>query len=379
MLDINQVQASAKDSSLISTGYPVGLAFVFYILIARTYQATSQGLSYSRNVIRVLILGSIVTCVAMQAIGDNVARGFVLRGAHAAGTSHSGGLRLKEKYELSLPGSGGSNFEASGVAWINALGRYLVVSDGRVTPTTPQLMLVDRHGAVTHVFAAGTEGLEDLESVSTDSAGNIFLMTSLSSKKRSSMVRLKNVGRGLRLASIIDVASYLSRSLRAFPNPELDHLVKNGNLRVDVEGMTIDGSSLWIGLRRPTLVSGGAILFSLEQATPTLDGKADSFSKPALMNKLTLAHSDGTILGISDIAKCGESLYLATAPTEKIGRKGAIFRLGVPLGNGYPMKVKEYSNLKPEGVACAADHSELVVVFDHGEDGSKMIFYDVLD
>jgi uncharacterized membrane protein YhiD involved in acid resistance len=48
-----------------------------------TYQRTYQGLSYSRNYIQALILASIVATIAMQAIGDNLARGLGMMGALA--------------------------------------------------------------------------------------------------------------------------------------------------------------------------------------------------------------------------------------------------------------------------------------------------------
>lgn len=83
MLDIIQLQASVKDPTLMSIFYSVVLSFVLSVIVAKTYQVTFQGLSYSRNFIQSLILGSIVTCIAMQAIGDNMARGFGMMGALA--------------------------------------------------------------------------------------------------------------------------------------------------------------------------------------------------------------------------------------------------------------------------------------------------------
>ncbi len=83
MNDILQIQANVKDPTLLSIIYSVVLSFVLSSLIARTYQKSFQGLSYSRSFIQALILGGIVTCIAMQAIGDNMARGFGMMGALA--------------------------------------------------------------------------------------------------------------------------------------------------------------------------------------------------------------------------------------------------------------------------------------------------------
>lgn len=83
MLDLLQIQANLKDPTLLSISYSVVLAFVLSVLLAKTYQKSFQGLSYSRSFLQALILGSLVTCIAMQAIGDNVARGFGMMGALA--------------------------------------------------------------------------------------------------------------------------------------------------------------------------------------------------------------------------------------------------------------------------------------------------------
>ncbi len=80
-MDLFQLQTSIKDPTFLSVAYSIILAFVLSTLISLVYQKTFQGLSYSRNFIQGLILGSIVTCIAMQAIGDNMARGFGMMGA----------------------------------------------------------------------------------------------------------------------------------------------------------------------------------------------------------------------------------------------------------------------------------------------------------
>jgi uncharacterized membrane protein YhiD involved in acid resistance len=57
------------------------LAFVLGTVISVLYIKTFQGLSYSRNFVHCLVLCPLVTAVAMQAIGDNLARGLGMVGA----------------------------------------------------------------------------------------------------------------------------------------------------------------------------------------------------------------------------------------------------------------------------------------------------------
>lgn len=59
------------------------LAFLLSSIIAITYERTYQGLSYSRGLVQSMILGSVVSCLLMIAIGDNIARGIGIVGSLA--------------------------------------------------------------------------------------------------------------------------------------------------------------------------------------------------------------------------------------------------------------------------------------------------------
>jgi len=59
------------------------LAFLLSSLIAVVYEKTFRGLSWSSNLLQSMILGSMVACIIMIAIGDNVARGIGIVGSLA--------------------------------------------------------------------------------------------------------------------------------------------------------------------------------------------------------------------------------------------------------------------------------------------------------
>lgn len=81
MLDFGALTTVSANPALISIVYALMLAFVLGTVIAVLYIKTFQGLSYSRNFIHCLVLCPVVTAVAMQAIGDNLARGIGMVGA----------------------------------------------------------------------------------------------------------------------------------------------------------------------------------------------------------------------------------------------------------------------------------------------------------
>jgi len=83
MLDLLTLQTTSANSSVIGALYAIMLAFVLSCAIAIVYERTFNGLSYSRNFVQAMILGSIVAAMVMQAIGDNLARGLGILGALA--------------------------------------------------------------------------------------------------------------------------------------------------------------------------------------------------------------------------------------------------------------------------------------------------------
>ena len=58
-------------------------AFCLSSMVAIVYEKTFQGLSWSRGLMQSMVLGSIITCLLMIAIGDNVARGIGIVGSLA--------------------------------------------------------------------------------------------------------------------------------------------------------------------------------------------------------------------------------------------------------------------------------------------------------
>jgi uncharacterized membrane protein YhiD involved in acid resistance len=81
MLDNLMLKTTFVNASLINIVYACLLAFLIGVAIAITYVRSFNGLSYSRAFLQALIFAPLLTAVAMQAIGDNVARGLGMMGA----------------------------------------------------------------------------------------------------------------------------------------------------------------------------------------------------------------------------------------------------------------------------------------------------------
>ena len=56
------------------------LSFLLATIFAAVYQATFRGFTYSRSYIHTMVLGSMVTCMLIMAVGSNLARGMGILG-----------------------------------------------------------------------------------------------------------------------------------------------------------------------------------------------------------------------------------------------------------------------------------------------------------
>lgn len=81
MLDFSVLNSSFVNPTWISVIYAFLLSFILGTVLAMLYVKTFRGLSYSINFLHGLVLLPIVIAIAMQAIGDNVARGIGMIGA----------------------------------------------------------------------------------------------------------------------------------------------------------------------------------------------------------------------------------------------------------------------------------------------------------
>lgn len=59
------------------------LTFVMLLVVAEVYVRTHQGLSYSKSFVQSLVLGGLVGCALMMAVGNNLARGIGILGTLA--------------------------------------------------------------------------------------------------------------------------------------------------------------------------------------------------------------------------------------------------------------------------------------------------------
>ena len=74
---------STRSLEPLEAFYSLCVAFVLGLVLANVYRWTHQGFSYARSFLHTLVLATIVICIMIMAIGNNMARGLGILGAMA--------------------------------------------------------------------------------------------------------------------------------------------------------------------------------------------------------------------------------------------------------------------------------------------------------
>ena len=80
---LNMLLGTTAPMSLTSIVGAMLLSFLLAFMYASVYQWTFSGFSYSKSFIQSMILGSMVTCLLIMAVGESLARGLGILGALA--------------------------------------------------------------------------------------------------------------------------------------------------------------------------------------------------------------------------------------------------------------------------------------------------------
>lgn len=274
-----------------------------------------------------------------------------------------------------------ATIEPSGVVWVPALDRYLVVSDDvgdSANHHEPWLLAMTRAGAFDEapVPIEGLAELNDGESLCAGPAGTIFLSTSHSPNKRGHsdaarrmLLLLEVAGRKLRIAGRLDLtearAADGSGSLLSIAG-----LPEDG--RLDIEAITFRDGALWIGLKSPLTARDGAVILKL--AAPVAAARAGKIPAGAVTRVAEVSlHVDvkghRIAQGLADMTSLpdGSMALVANSPKgHEADGGGALYRYEP--GKGEPRLVRRFEGLRPEGVTPSADGKELVIVFDENDD-----------
>jgi hypothetical protein len=268
-----------------------------------------------------------------------------------------------------------ATIEPSGVVWVGALDRYLVVSDDTGDAANhhqPWVLAMSRAGVFDEepVPILGVSELNDAEAICAGPRGVFFLVTSHSPNRRNHekfarrmLLSLELAGRALRVTGELDLTT--ARDADGGGSLlELAGLPADG--RLDIEAITYREGALLIGLKSPLTARDGAVILRLASPVAALRaGKLPPGSVTRLWEVALYVKKHHVPQGVADMLSLsdGSLMLLANSPKgrEKDGG-GALYHFEP--GDGEPRLLRRFKGLHPEGVTLSADGKDLVLVFD---------------
>lgn len=261
------------------------------------------------------------------------------------------------------------SFEPSAALYVDDLKSFLIANDDTTEEDTPLLFLMDSNGQVSSspLEIKGIKKMTDIESISQDEKGTLYLLSSQGlnkngneKKERNLFVRAEREGQKIQTKNSIYLRPLLLEALENSGDSTLKKMQKNFKNDLDVESHFIRNGELYLGLKEPQPVPGTAVIVKA--------GNVDAlFSKESLKvctwKTLDFKSVSGEEDLLSDILPTKEGFLFSTTSEKGPGR---LWRYEET--NGKLSLLEEFADFNPEGLAFNTPAQKLLVVFDQGEE-----------
>ncbi|MBC8070751.1 MAG: HlyD family efflux transporter periplasmic adaptor subunit, partial [Deltaproteobacteria bacterium] len=276
-----------------------------------------------------------------------------------------------------------TRFEPSGLVWVSALERYVIVSDDTgqadADDHAPWLFTMDTQGHIDEqpLVVDGIDALNDVESIAAAPDGGLYVFSSQSHSRkgkrprhRQQLVRVGFDGGRPRASAVVVFAELLDDAGAERLRP----LGISSTAELEIEGLTTTAAGgLLLGLKAPAASSGNALVWHMADPEAMFASGGLQGAGLTLWAEIPLqVQADGKTsrAGIAELLELadGSLLVAATANTaaDPAQQDGALFLVGGREHADVPSRVHTFPGLKPEGLALAADGRNVIVVFDLG-------------
>lgn len=289
--------------------------------------------------------------------------GLLLGSDSALASKGLGKVQVPEKLMKKL-----KTFEPSSALYLPDLNRYVLSSDDTDKNETPYLFLMNDHGQVDEnpLRVQGLPQMTDIESMSQDNRGNIYLLSSLSINKngankfsRNLFTKVSRQGSGLIYREKVELRSLLVSAIKSSDIPELRAIRNAVDASLDIESHFVAGGQLYVGLKNPQPRPNEALILNLGSVEVLLDEQR--IEDLSLWKTVSFSVA-GTECLLSDLQIDGDELYLST--TSDRGEPGYLWHLQIATDT--LSRVDTFESVKPEGLSLRAQDNKLMIVFDQG-------------
>ncbi len=260
------------------------------------------------------------------------------------------------------------SFEPSAALYLDDISMYLVATDDTTEKDDALLFLMNDKGWLQEkgIAIQGLKKMMDMESLSTDEAGALYLMSSLGLNKngkekseRNLFVKMAREGSVFKAVEKIDLRSILLKALKKSELPEIENLKDRFEAELDVESHLISRGELLVGLKSPQALPGQSLLLNLGDVAQLFKDK--KIGNIEVSDTLDFYAVSGDSDQASDILQIGDQWTITTTTEQGSSRLWQYHAIKKEL-----TLLKEYSGSKAEGLAYDKQKKQLMIVFDQG-------------
>jgi hypothetical protein len=274
-----------------------------------------------------------------------------------------------------------TRFESSALLWVDELQRYLVVSDDTGTKNKsgmPWLFTMDQQGNLdpSIVTVTGVSKIKDMESITRDDKGFIYLLSSQSINQngkvkpsRTYFIKAQLKGHHLQPVKSIHFRPILKKLIKNNPIIWRKLGLTSHKLRdLNIEGVTWHKGALYFGLENPRDTEGRALIWVIKNPDQLFATETLAENDISLFARIPLVDSKGKSLdGISDLLFLSDDrLILLT------GKRHQGFIMVVHNAGHADMDIQMLArcdDINPEGISLNPNKGKdwVTIVFDQGK------------
>lgn len=277
-----------------------------------------------------------------------------------------------------------SNIEASAALFLDDIDKYLIVSDD-THKKQPVLFLMNSMGQVYGDFLIdGLDKINDMESITADSLGRIYIASSQSINKngklpesRKLLIRIRRENESFKLDNSIILIDLIETVALKNSQSEWAKFIIQGlsDNTIDIEGIFYKSGAIYLGFKQP-LLDNHAVILQINHIDYAFENKIIRSEDITVWQKLLLKDSlSGAYCGISDMMLQDEHLYLLTCAERKGNplNSGGLWLFNTK--SGILSHQRMFKGLRPEGIAYDKKRGEYLVAFDNGSDYPSEILF----
>ncbi|MBD64626.1 MAG: hypothetical protein CME62_05440 [Halobacteriovoraceae bacterium] len=278
-----------------------------------------------------------------------------------------------------------NNIEPSGVLFVKELNKFMFISDDNYDHK-PLVYLLNRDGTIDpHIITVeGLKEIKDMEAITQDEKGNIYISSSQSeskngklSKLRQKLIQLERKGVQLISKKEVNLFNLLDDLADKYSKDEWVKLVKKKkgkhNIEIDVEGLVVYENTAYLGLRNDVGDNNEVSILQINHLDRMFEKGKLSRRQVSIFRtyKLPVNRKTDRHEGISDLLLHKKDLYIVTG-NNKYKNRGRVLKTSFDYQSPV-VELKNYSDHRPEGITFDATQNEFLVVFDNNDQDAPLV------